>query len=322
MSTSEFKGRWLNAVRSLPRARQPIVLGLHDVTDPEWLDAFLGVLAEAGEFIDLDTFMRRREENAFTGREWVVTLDDGERSLADVVHPVLAKRQIPYAAFVISEVMLGGPVPWFYRYQALRDRVPTPQIACCWGDAYGHVKTWAHLTGLVNSLSWDALQEGLERAEKLAGVSPPDAAENFLDATEIAILAQSPLATFGAHTHRHPILSNLSAEAQHREIRQSVDHLTQVLGEPPRYFAYPSGRPTDFDDHSVEAVRAAGLRAAFTTVETPYDGVHGVYRIPRLGVMDGMSVRRLAVKMAIPWPGPSARREMAYQRAFRDNAVV
>mgnify|MGYP002632340766 CR=1 FL=1 len=315
-STGEW---WLDAIRNTPRARQPVVLCLHDVTDRGWLDRFVGALCAAGEFIDLDTFMDRRERGAFTGREWVITLDDGERSLLDVVHPVLSAREVPYAAFIITDVMLGGPVPWFYRYQALQGRAPIPEIAGCWGSRYRRISSWTELTGLVIALPWGPLLEGLEAAEATAGVATVHAAEHFLDETEIAILSRSRVATIGAHTHHHPILANLSAEDQRLEVRQSVDHLTQVLGEQPRYFAYPSGRVTDFNEASVEAVRASGLRAAFTTIEQPFDGRSGVYRIPRIGVSDGMSLRRFAAKLAVPWYSRSARREMAYQAAYRES---
>jgi len=308
---------WIKLMRTAPRARRPILLCLHDVTDAAWLGSFVDALGTAGEFIDLDTFMDRRERGAFTGREWVITLDDGERSLRDVVHPTLSARGIPYAAFVITDVMQGGPVPWFYRYQALRGRIPTPQIAGCFGERFQGIRGWTELTGLAISLPLERLLEGLDRAEEIAGLQPPDPARTFLDAAEVAELAASPLVTIGAHTHRHPILSNLSAEDQRREIRRSVDLLTEVLGEMPRFFAYPSGRQPDFDEASVDAVRAAGLHAAFTTVERPYDGLRGVYRIPRLGVFDGMSLSRFGLKLGLPWYGLSTQREIRHQRAYR-----
>jgi len=294
-----------------------VVLCLHDVVDGRWLDRFVGALSGAGEFIDLDTFMDRRRRDAFTGWEWVITFDDGERSLLEVVHPVLTGRGIPYAAFIITEVIRGGPVPWFYRYQALRDRLPVGQIAACFGEKYRRIDTWAELTGLVVALRWGPLQEGLNHAEELAGAEPLRPAEAFLSAAEVAELARSPLATIGAHTHKHPILANLSAADQRDEVRLSVEHLTEVLGEAPRYFAYPSGRDSDFDEASVEAVRAAGLDAAFTTIESAYTGEEGVHRIPRLGVGEGMSLRRLGLKIGLPWYSRSNRIETKYQLAFR-----
>jgi peptidoglycan/xylan/chitin deacetylase (PgdA/CDA1 family) len=309
---------WIKLMRKTPRAGRPIVLCLHDVSDAQWLGAFVDALGTAGEFIDLDTFMDRRDRGTFTGREWVITLDDGERSLRDVVHPTLTARGIPYAAFIITDVLEGGPVPWFYRYQALRERLPTPQIAACFGERFKGIRGWTELTGLVIALPWEPLMAGLERAEEIAGVQPPDPAHSFLDAAEVAELADSPLATMGAHTHRHPILSNLSAEEQRGEIQRSVDVLTRVLGEAPRYFAYPSGREPDFNEASVNAVRSAGLHAAFTTVERAYDGMEGVYRIPRMGVVDGMSLSRFALKLSIPWHSRSSHRETRHQKAYRD----
>ncbi len=308
---------WLSAIRKTPRGRRPTVLCLHDVRDAEWLERFVATLSEVGEFVDLDTFMSRRERGTLTGQEWVITLDDGERSLLEVVHPVLSDRDIPYAAFVITDVLLGGEVPWFYRFQALRHRVPIPQLASCWGERYRRIGTWTELTGLVIALPWPRLLEGMNRAEEMAGLPPIEAADCFLTASEVATLSQSPLVTIGAHTHRHPILANLSPSAQCVEIRTGVELLTSVLGSRPRYFAYPSGRASDFDEASVDAVRACGFHAAFTTNERPYCGVDGVYRIPRIGVMDGMSVRRFGFKLAVPWNGLSARREGAYQRTFR-----
>src|SRR6266567_7333200 len=44
---------------------------------------------------------------------------------------------------------------------------------------------------------------------------------------------------FGAHTHSHPILTEIAAEAIEREILQSKKMLEDELGEQVRHFAYP-----------------------------------------------------------------------------------
>ncbi|MBM7804171.1 glycosyltransferase involved in cell wall biosynthesis/peptidoglycan/xylan/chitin deacetylase (PgdA/CDA1 family) [Geodermatophilus bullaregiensis] len=85
----------------------------------------------------------------------------------------------------------------------------------------------------------------------------------------------------GAHSRTHPTLPTLSPPVLTAEVRGSVDDLAGVGLGPVRFFAYPYG----LNDRRVhEAVRRAGITAAFTTDPGVMDPRTDRMRIPRVEI--------------------------------------
>jgi peptidoglycan/xylan/chitin deacetylase (PgdA/CDA1 family) len=82
----------------------------------------------------------------------------------------------------------------------------------------------------------------------------------------------------------HPHLATLEAGAQRAEIGDSVALIERRLGVRPTGLAYPGG---DYDAHTLEAVRAAGLAYAVTTRagENPAEAPR--FELRRRGLPDG-----------------------------------
>jgi len=68
----------------------------------------------------------------------------------------------------------------------------------------------------------------------------------------------------GVHGWDHGLLPGLSDAELRRNTVEARTRLADLLGTPPRSFAYPEGR---FDDRVVEAVRAAGYEVAFSVFD-------------------------------------------------------
>jgi peptidoglycan/xylan/chitin deacetylase (PgdA/CDA1 family) len=68
--------------------------------------------------------------------------------------------------------------------------------------------------------------------------------------------------TIGSHTKSHKLLVNESWDTVFDEVRGSRLELEQRLGRPVRHFAYPDGR---FNADALRAVHAAGYHYAYTT---------------------------------------------------------
>jgi peptidoglycan/xylan/chitin deacetylase (PgdA/CDA1 family) len=68
--------------------------------------------------------------------------------------------------------------------------------------------------------------------------------------------------TIGAHTHTHPVLTALPAEAAREEIRICRDELGSILGRAPKHFAYPFGMRRHFSP----ALRAYCRSSGFATI--------------------------------------------------------
>lgn len=70
----------------------------------------------------------------------------------------------------------------------------------------------------------------------------------------------------GSHSMTHPILSRVGDDMAEHEIFGSRDAIADIVGRPPRFFAYPNGRPgIDYTHREMRMVREAGYVAAFST---------------------------------------------------------
>jgi peptidoglycan/xylan/chitin deacetylase (PgdA/CDA1 family) len=98
-------------------------------------------------------------------------------------------------------------------------------------------------------------------ADRLGGANDWDGetpGEALLSADEIRELHGRGI-EIGSHGATHRALTRLSDEELSRELVGSREALERLIGAPVTSFCYPFG---DFDDRVVEAVRAAGYRAA------------------------------------------------------------
>ena len=71
--------------------------------------------------------------------------------------------------------------------------------------------------------------------------------------------------TFGAHTVTHPVLSRVTHAQLQEEIQVSKKTIEQKLQADVRHFAYPFGRPSDFNEAAVRCLRDQGFKTAVTT---------------------------------------------------------
>lgn len=71
---------------------------------------------------------------------------------------------------------------------------------------------------------------------------------------------------FGGHTVTHPFISKLTPEQVTWEASECKRRIEAELQAPVEHFAYPSGREEDFQASNKELIRAAGYRAALTTI--------------------------------------------------------
>jgi peptidoglycan/xylan/chitin deacetylase (PgdA/CDA1 family) len=80
----------------------------------------------------------------------------------------------------------------------------------------------------------------------------------------------------GSHGHTHADLARLSAATVESELRTSISRLEELVGERPRFLAWPYGQSSDA---ARQAAQAAGLEAAFT-LEQVDGGRYAMARVP------------------------------------------
>ncbi|MEW6610403.1 MAG: GNAT family N-acetyltransferase [Patescibacteria group bacterium] len=103
---------------------------------------------------------------------------------------------------------------------------------------------------------------------------------------DLITLHQSPFATLGAHTVHHARLSSLHADEITKEITNSRTQLENITGSPIRYFAYPFGKSSDYNDETKKMLARCGYSAACTIEERTASLHDDPYEIPRLVIFD------------------------------------
>jgi peptidoglycan/xylan/chitin deacetylase (PgdA/CDA1 family) len=288
----------------LARLRQTaVVFVFHDVTDQAWFDDCISEISSTRHVVQLDEVAARRQPGTCA-----LTFDDGRLSVVAVVHPVLRAHKLPYTVFVCTDVLMGGPVPWFVRIHHLAAAIGIEPLRAEWGLDNGYGETENELTTALKEFPFDRVVSGLARLEEAHGMEPPTPEGLFMTPAQVAHLAAEG-ASFGAHTRRHPILSRMSIEDQRHEIEASRDDVEKLTGYAPSHFAYPNGSQLDFDDQTESILRSAGFKHGYTTIQRHLSPNDEPFKLPRIGVATGDSPLRRALKQLAPWLSRNHARE-------------
>jgi peptidoglycan/xylan/chitin deacetylase (PgdA/CDA1 family) len=183
---------------------RPVVFVFHDVPDRALFEDCFGEITESRRIVALDTIARQRPAGTCA-----ITFDDGRRSVVDVAHPVLAAAKVPYTIFVCTEVLKGGPAPWFIRVEHLVRKIGIEPLRTEWRLGRDYVRTAQELTTVLKEIPLDGILAGLAELEREHDVPALTPQALFMTAAQAGELAAAG-AAFGAHTCRHAILSKLS----------------------------------------------------------------------------------------------------------------
>jgi peptidoglycan/xylan/chitin deacetylase (PgdA/CDA1 family) len=123
-------------------------------------------------------------------------------------------------------------------------------------------------------------------------------------------MAESGLVTLGAHTHTHPVLTEVSGEQVEEELTKPLALFRQRLGMTPLHFCYPRAIwSPDVESHVMRHYQSAVVGGGQWALPTDFNP----YRIPRLPIRrsDGWDYFQAKVE------GRMANEEELYARLHR-----
>ena len=287
-----------------PVAR-PLILGYHRVVDdfaaaartemPSMLigramfERHVDAIGRHFKFVSLDEIGARIDRDTpFTERVAAITFDDGYRDVYEQAYPMLVRKGVPAAVFVVTDFI--GRASWQHHDRLYR------LVAKAFD-------TWEHPQRRLRGLLSDLHPPAAERLESRAADDNPLAivsalvpalshvnAGAVLEGLEAAIgngFGRAPRTltwpmvremrragfVVGSHSCTHVSLPTESTGTGADELLRSKRDLERHLGEPVAHFAYPGGQ---FTDAVVEAVDRAGYRFGYTACS------HGAARHPQL----------------------------------------
>ena len=272
----------------------PVVLAYHRVVEDfvstsaisspsmlvslQMLEKHLDWIGRRYRFVDLDELGARLESGDSSGSVAALTFDDGYRDFYQLALPMLQRKGIPAAIFVVTDYIGTSRVPIHDKLYLLlkRRRRALPQFAEMPG--LSHMEPYTALRAMLELLPLNVVQsiaDALEAEEPLPeGCTTPF---HSLSWEELERVHRAGI-TVGSHTRTHVLMPNETRSRVMEEAAGSREILQQRLGGAPvRHFAYPSGV---FDSVSLRAVAAAGYRFAYAT--TPRrNAAHPLLTIPR-----------------------------------------
>lgn len=279
---AKLVGRGSMAVaRRLPAARTGGVIVCGHTLGAEQARFQVGVLARWFDFIHHDELLDRLERPR--GRPFcLLTFDDGKRSNATELAPVLEQLGVPAVFYVVTRFLSEGGVLWFDQHDALVRAL---------GQAPPGLKL-----GTLKSLPLAALRERLERACTAHGVAGDPAAADVGAMTwdDARRLARRGF-TIGAHGLTHAIVTNEPDETARDEIGRSIAEVGMQIGTPCVTYAFPNG------NHTASLARYAyerGINTVMTTRPTWVNRSSPAWRLPRVQLFGGQSRAMIEMKLA------------------------
>jgi peptidoglycan/xylan/chitin deacetylase (PgdA/CDA1 family) len=301
-----------------PAIAPPLVIGYHRVVDdladaartdmPTMLtsramfERHIDWIGRHFEFVSLDEIGDHVERGVpFARPVAAVTFDDGYRDVYEHAVPVLQRKGIPAAMFVVTDLVGRSrwqihdhlyhlldkaygrwSDPWRGLSSALESAevpmAPTPQLRAACRNPYSAV------TALLPAMS----RADAGRLVALLDAQVGNGTAAVPQTATWAMLESMHRAgfTIGSHTQTHVWLANESDKKILAELVQSKAALERRLGAPVRHFAYPGGQ---FTARVVTLVEKAGYRYAYTACDHR-DPAHPALTIERLLLWEGSSI--------------------------------
>jgi peptidoglycan/xylan/chitin deacetylase (PgdA/CDA1 family) len=270
--------------------------------------------------ISLSRLARMMRSGRLPRRAVVVTFDDGYADNLLHAKPLLERHGTPATVFVATGLLGQNREYWWDELDRLLlepGTVPSSLNLRANGDTFaaelGPAASYS-TEDYEEHRSWNVVREDYptrrhevyralhkwirprpaqERQELLAALqhwagrtADGRPSHRVMTPEEVVQLHRGGLVEIGAHTVTHPVLAAQPAAEQRAEVRQSKERLEEILGQPVETFAYPYGSEADFNEETVDAVRAAGFSCACATRSDIVRRKPDRFRLPRQMVLD------------------------------------
>ncbi len=231
----------------------------------------MAYVARTYRVLTVEELVERMRRGGLPHNALAITFDDGYRDNLTHAAPILARYHLPATIFLATGFIGTAEVPWLDRVAMAFKVTKVLSFAAPWGETVSlagqadRVRAVELTLGYLKRLPDDDLRRNLDALLTALGVTDQKCFKNLMlswdDVHALAGLGFS----IGAHTVNHPILSRISAQRAWTEILGSRTMIESAWGRAPRAFAYPNGRPEDYNETIKHLVREAGFTCAVTT---------------------------------------------------------
>lgn len=270
---------------------------------PDFLDATIQQILNTGyEIVSLDEAQRRLVEQDFERKFVCFTLDDGYLDNYQNAYPVFKKYGVPFTVYVNTGMPDGNANLWWWLLEHIVLNHNKIEVTLDGNELRLPALSTSQKYHAFNTIYW-ALRQ-MPHAQQYATILQLfDTYEvdwrGFCRASAmswdmIQELAESGIATIGAHTVNHYALSKLSAEEVREEASMSRDIISERFGYVPRHFSYPYGDASSAASREFTIIKELGFATATTTrkgVLFPEHAQH-LHALPRVSLNGSYQMKR------------------------------
>ena len=250
------------------RHKMPRILFYHGVMDKPYYDRRvqanqiqykeferqINYLQRHYHFISIDEFYSRfTDRDKFTGKELVLTFDDGYKNNLTVAAPLLAERKIPFTVFVATHLVdVEGFIPtYMIRSSILSKNISQVDVSIMKKKYLLNCDTERNLAmnEIINFIKTQddySVKQVIEDVENQLGetkrmeINSHFKSEQIMSWNDVMELHEMGV-IIGSHTEDHAILhKNQTLSIIDFQLMNSKEKIIQHLGEC-RYFSFPNG---------------------------------------------------------------------------------
>ncbi len=200
-----------------------------------------------------------------------LTFDDGYHDVYEHAFPLLKKKGIPAAVFVVTDLVGTSRLQihdllYLLLARAEKKWNSIPQARSRFLERLGISLSLPNdphpaLEILLGRMPQSDVLRVIAALQGEVSIEEDVLQEHRAMSRECVVEMRAAGITFGSHTHTHALLPNEDPGRVENELRISRVILEAWLGEPVRHFAFPCGK---FNAATVRAVAQAGYRYAYT----------------------------------------------------------
>ena len=252
--------------------------------------------AKRYRFLSADEFYDRFQQRQFSGKELLLTFDDGYANTAEVVAPYLVEKNIPFLVFISSNLVeTNKRIPSYYTFAAAYDPdlveldVPSLRKKYSLRTSQERFNAAMELLVYVRSLNEDDLMTFLREVEENSSEEYRGKAwdlyqsEGLMSWKQAEELSREKLCDVGSHCWGHTILhQGQSNEEVVHQLKDSHDDIVKHCGKCD-YFSFPNGG-RDYVSTFAEEKSKDYYKASFGVTRTQVKKTDVASFISRIGL--------------------------------------
>ena len=271
------------------------------------LRSILRALGGRYDLVTVGEGIERLRSGAAARSMVALSMDDGYRDNLLRLVPLLEECGARATVFLEAGAVVDRRLPWLHGLSWLGARLGAQKLAALLAE---RIPSAAELlreardeNRIKRVLKYDA--DTRERDEALHALLDSEGAERtaivdalYLSPEEAQNLQDTRLVEVGGHTVSHPVLARGDFETQTVEIKGGRERLEGLLGSNAAgaTFAYPYGRPWDWNEDSKRAAKSAGYSAAVTTIAGVNTAATDFFELKRWPIHTGTRLHLLGTE--------------------------